>query len=170
MLTTLVMLSLAAPPLFTLTGKAEVSHPWCGGAMPSPSQRERRLPETQKYVVKPGDKNSEAKPVATIAPKADGSFSVKLPAGKWCVVDEGLARVPPSKSAKEPPPPGTPRAVAAGGGTPDFVCLDAVWAECEQVIEVVGPPKEPLSLTRYVPCSWNVRCPNIGESRPPPPP
>lgn len=168
MLPTFVALCLAADPaVFTVTGKAEVSHPWCGGAMPSPSQRERRLPEQEPFVLKAGDRNTEVTPVATVTPKADGSFSVKLPAGKWCVVEKARSDVPPSKAAMKPQPAGTPRAAMVG--TPDYACLDSVWGECLEVFEVNASVKD-VQVTRYVPCSFQVRCPAKGELPPPPPP
>jgi hypothetical protein len=126
--------------------------------MPPPGQEERRAPDTQVYVVKPGEQNSTAKPVATIAPKPDGSFVVKLPPGKWCVVEKVRVDRPSSEVAKEPLPPGTARPP----GTPDFACLDGVWRECAQVLEVDGKPKTPVTLTRYLPCSWGQRCPPVG--------
>lgn len=157
------------PKLVSVSGLAEESLPWCGGAMPPAGRAQEVRPHAkQTFHVKAGAKNSAVKPTVTFTTDAKGRFSISLGPGAWCVVPAARVDVPPSEAAKRPRPPGS--AVAAPGGPPDFACLDHHWAECTAVLEVADQPLTNARVMTFQSCGFTRPCQAPGPQPPSAPP
>jgi hypothetical protein len=151
-----------AGPAFPVSGMATVVTPNCGGALRPPNERQKTTPLVDTFLVKRGKQNSQDAAFTEFTSDATGRFQTKLPRGSWCVVQKSGSPVPPSVARAKPREAGAPVAFA---DETDVACLDAVWRECLQVLEIDGGVTD-LALTRYEPCAWQNRC---GPSGPPPP-
>lgn len=157
------------PKPVLVSGLAEVTQPWCGGAMPPPGQAQRVLPHANaRFVVKPGAKNSVAPSAPTMTTDGKGRFSISLTPGTWCVVPAERVDVPPSEAAKRPRPPGS--AIAAPGGPPNFACLDHYWAECVATLEVADRPLSNVKVMTFESCGFTHPCAPAGPQPPSAPP
>lgn len=158
------------PKPVLVSGLAEVTQPWCGGAMPPPGQAQRVLPHANaRFVVKPGAKNSVAPSAPTMTTDGKGRFSISLTPGTWCVVPAERVDVPPSEAAKRPRQPGAPIAVPAGG-PPNFACLDHYWAECVATLEVADKPIRDARIMTFESCGFTRPCEAPGPQPPSAPP
>ncbi len=154
------------PKPVLVSGLAEESLPWCGGAMPPPGKAQQVRPHAkQTFHVKAGVKNSSVKPSVTFTTDAKGQFSISLGPGSWCVVPAIRVEVPPSEAAKRPQPPGA-ALVAAPGGPPDFVCLDHYWAQCTTVLEVADKPITDARIMTLQSCGFTLPCQPAGPQPP----
>ncbi|MBM4778796.1 MAG: hypothetical protein GQE15_13920 [Archangiaceae bacterium] len=157
------------PKPVRVSGVAEVTQPWCGGAMPPRGEAQRVLPHAKaRFVVKPGKKNSVAPTAPAITTDDKGRFSISLTPGTWCVVPADRSDEPPSEVAKRPLPPGTARPMTAT--PPDFACLDHVWGECLATIEVGAQALTNVKLMTFESCGFTRPCEAPGPQPPSAPP
>ena len=157
------------PKPVLVSGLAEESLPWCGGAMPPPGKAQQIQPHAkQSFHVKAGAKNSSVKPTATFTTDAKGRFSINLTPGTWCVVPSIRVEIPPSEVAKRPLPPGSARVASAS--PPDFVCLDHHWAECTAVLEVGDKAITDARIMTFQSCGFTRPCEAPGPQPPSAPP
>lgn len=76
----------------TVRGVAQSHGSYCGGAPPTKEILEevsRPRPVAGKFLVRAGAENTGDTPVAELSTAADGSFTVALPPGDYCVVTAG---------------------------------------------------------------------------------
>lgn len=73
-------------------GKALTTFPWCGGAVPTGEEMERRRrprPLKGDFVVVRGSTQRGQPEVASFQTEQDGRFALRLPAADYCVVEAG---------------------------------------------------------------------------------
>lgn len=98
------------------------------GAVPRPLSRKR-------FLVRPGSENRDVRPHAEFVTDASGAFTVALPPGTWCVIEEEKRHVGGSKTVAEPV---------------DVACRTRQRARCDAVWKLDGrsAQQQPLLLTR----------------------
>lgn len=78
---------------FMIQGQLTTTESWCGGMRPTPEIEKnlripKALPNTKIYIRKGTVNDPKSKIIQTVTSDANGNFSVKLPAGKYVIVDE----------------------------------------------------------------------------------
>lgn len=76
-----------------VTGTVMQTHAYCGGAQPTPERMaeitKARVFPNKKCFIRPGSKNDPTKkPIASFVSDSAGNFSIDLPEGTYCIVDE----------------------------------------------------------------------------------
>ncbi|HWY38174.1 MAG TPA: hypothetical protein VNY73_06415, partial [Bacteroidia bacterium] len=137
-----------------VSGKVWQTHEYCGGARPSPEMLERittaRPLANKKCYVRKGHVNNLKEPVvATFVSDTGGNFSVKLPPGNYCIIDEKklnrdfveeIARM--HKKADE------------YNDAADLNCLKS-WLTAPDAVFTVKKGENKIEVTYHFPCSWN---------------
>jgi hypothetical protein len=144
----------AAEPNLLVGGATVTEAQNCGGALITLDTVLRSYKHAYKgdILVRKGKENSKAKPVATIQPDAEGTFSIELPPGTYCLIE----------SSKKDPPPGKTTQYM------DATCLETLWKSCDAVVK--HPSGKPVLLDLVDPCSSPCYFGPPPPSAPPPPP
>lgn len=125
----------AAEPDVLVGGASVKKVVTCGGAAPPPGTP---YSTTSAYggeiLIREGEENSTAEPVAVVQAGAQGVFSASLPGGTYCLVEA---------SKKDKPQGKAPMYV-------DPKCLEGKWKKCDAVVE--HPSGKPAFIVLYRPC------------------
>lgn len=133
--------------------RATSSGVWCGGMAPRPEDEARlsvEVPRAGSWVVRPGDRDSDAAPVARGSSDAE-PFVFRVAPGTYCL----------APASREPglAPPDT-----------DPTCWAELQRTCEAVIDVTGARAVlPVEVNRIEGCSWHPQpCSTLPPGPPPP--
>jgi hypothetical protein len=141
-----------------LVGGVTVTRPsHCGGALVTPDTKLTTLKYAYKgdFLVREGKTNSETEPVAELDLDGEGTFSVALPAGTYCLIKD-TKKDPPAKTSQYHDP----------------TCLEARWKSCEAVVEHPSGKAVIIDLVESCssPCYFGPPPPSAAPPPPLPPP
>jgi hypothetical protein len=111
---------------------------WCAGAAPPPGWRpqvNRGASANRRLLFRAGDKNTGMRPKAETTTGTDGAFSVTLPAGTWCIVDDSKRTMIDTKHRRD--------TFSAPVEDADLACLAAQRATCDSVVTVSADQRTP---------------------------
>jgi hypothetical protein len=143
-------------PRFTVSGVVMEKRSYCGGAAPSPEQLNPEpyaLAGVKLYVRKGNTNTHTAEIVDTIVTGTDGSFSIQLPAGDYCIVEAW-------KKGKMVVPPNTEY------DTWDPVCYATRYAQCDYSLSVKGKVTG-VNILFSRSCPWSQPCNHYTGPLPP---
>jgi len=144
---------------FIVSGHIFISHQYCGGADPG----ENMIREIEKPQAKPGFKlylkegstnNSNRKILRTIVCDSTGAFEVKLPRGKYCIIDE--QRINPVVKHN-----------SDKNYDYDEDCFKNYYSRCLTTIEIGNKNIKQFEIIYTISCSWNKPCSNFKGNLPP---
>jgi hypothetical protein len=113
---------------------------YCGGARPPEGMElAKKAPEPGKrLLVRRGSLNTESEVLAEATSDASGAFTVSLPPGTYCFIEEAKRELTPT------------------GPTPENVdasCLEDWRRTCDAVVEVPATGEVPVTLDFYKGCT-----------------
>jgi hypothetical protein len=108
----------------------------CGGAAPRPGEKmtDRSAAGSRQLFIRPGNKNDVTKKATEVTTSPDGSFTVDLPDGEYCIVDLGKKDMP------------------KGGQYTDQSCLQGWVTQCDAVVKAPGSVTVELQQGCFGPC------------------
>jgi hypothetical protein len=144
---------------FQVSGSIMQTVSYCGGAQPSKEildscNTPRGVP-FGKLFVKEGSKNGESsKIVDTIVANANGNFSISLPAGDYCLVEEWK-----SKPYKLP--------LKTKDQTVDSACYKNLYNTCDFQLNITNKDVENIKILFHRKCLFNQPCVSFHGPLPP---
>ncbi|TNE91557.1 MAG: hypothetical protein EP330_04955 [Deltaproteobacteria bacterium] len=163
MLILLTLIALADPSPREVRIELTASHPYCGGAAPSPEQeRAARTPTPvpgHLWLLRAGAENTDAAPIHEVRTDASGHATLSLAPGTYCLVGE-------DKRSTEV----TANAVPSVNEAEELACRRALKRSCDRVLEV-PPGREPMVVAVHEAgrCFYNPGPCYFGPPIPPPP-
>ena len=141
---------------YTVSGTITQTQSYCGGARP-PEDLLKALESPRPYrgkkiCFRSGDKNNtDQKFVRTAVSDSLGKFSVKLPAGAYCIIEEDQVKLMNVESYR--------KKYGSKYLTVDEDCLKSWWGTCIQSFVLGNADKNDLTLNFHMACFTNgVHC------------
>jgi len=137
--------------LYRVSGKITQSHAYCGGARPPQALLDEMTKPTpfpgKKLFIRSGSENSSAKPVLKeIVSDSLGLFSILLPPGNYCVVQEDQVNKLDIAAFRKK---------LTSYDKLDETCLQQWWDKCFLTFEVGSADKTNLNIHFHFPCFTN---------------
>lgn len=144
---------------FQITGTILETRSYCGGAAPPPGMLAQLATPTPiplgKLFVKKGETNIENAPIiATIVADTSGKFSISLPAGTYCLVEEWKSKklVMPANDQYQ---------------TVDTTCYRKLYNAADYQLVVSNKNVGDVKIIFHRSCPWNQPCINYNGPLPP---
>jgi hypothetical protein len=139
-----------ARKLYIITGVVTSTKTYCGGAAPSNDiLQQYRTPQPiggkLLYIKKGAENKKKAKIIGKFKSNADGTFTVKLPAGTYCIVEESKAqefKAPADNKEHEW----------------NKQCLLEAWAQCDYQLVVTNKNISEVKINYHTDCFYSMPC------------